>query len=244
MGARATTSVQFQSDLVWNVKKVGADRNILLGLRIDSPRFTVTQGDNILTLDGREPTGGEARTRFLRTWLHDLSRIEIACVVTPEGTVESASLPEETLARLKSQPHAETLSDQFGGASLKRLVGLALPPLPGGPVEKGGAWRQRVDAVHPFGRLTTDLNFTYLEVEPGNKHKVGLKSSVKLIPSVGSPATLRVKVNDSDGMGVFDASEGRWLELRLRQNVSLVEELGASIIEYSLTTEIAVRAKK
>ena len=244
MGNQANTSARMKIDMNWQVRQVSSDGVAEIQQSIDRFRMRLmAPGHGAIDLDTAAPDPPDAMAQMLMENVRPMVGLKILQEMNNLGEILGVRLSPEAERQLQ-QDQAGPLKDMFSPEGVKSLMSQSTAVLPEQPVSPGDTWSGSTTTQSPVGDMRMDLNYTYrgtidFNGRPVERIDVGLQLHLDDPPTVSG---IRVELTEQSGEGImlFDASAGRFVQSRIRQDLTLNTRLGQADNVQKMSTSMQI----
>ncbi|MCI0492172.1 MAG: DUF6263 family protein [Planctomycetes bacterium] len=242
-GGPASTTVQQQMNMKWDVQGVNEEGEAVIRQKIDRVRMQMTgpMGKVEYDSDSQEPPAGMAA--MVAPMFEAMTRGEFELTITARGEVKEVKVPEEVLSALKNSPQAAQMGDMATPEGFQKMIMQSALVLPEKSPSKGETWSNKIDLTNPAaGKQTVETSYTY----DGTKEVEGKTYAVfrpKLTMQFEGNAAVQMKMKDqtSEGEVLFDIEQGRLNSSTLKQNVTMEMTVAGMTMEQKIIQAIEVK---
>jgi hypothetical protein len=230
-GAVFSSTVDLAMTMKWQVTGVDQEGTAEMSQAIERMKMTMeTPGLESVTYDSASKDIPTGPAKSVAEGIGPLLGVKFIQRMNDRGEIIDVRLSEEASQALDEVPSGAELKEMFSKEGLKSLVNQAAAVLPQQPVRPGDTWQGKSQVASPAGELTMDIKYTYLGTEVRQarpQEKIGVNLALSF-PEGTNPLGLSVNIKDQNSSGVlyFDATEGRFVETQLRQQMTMETALG------------------
>jgi hypothetical protein len=229
MGNAITINMTQTVDMTWHITAVDADGKATMSQKFDRVRFMMDMPMGKVEFDSKD--GKESDDPISKTVtpiLKALADSEFNLAMDARGRSSDIKVPEKLLDELKNSPAAAGFGSMFSEDGFKRMIDQSGVQFPEEAIDKGKSWMQKVELKMPFGKMNVNNNCTYdgpITEADKKLHQISLRPEVSIEADPNSPATMKVKAQETKGKALVDSAAGRLVETNLIQNMEM--EIGA-----------------
>jgi hypothetical protein len=227
-GQKIDTAMTQIIDMTWEIKDVEPDGSARMVQTIDRLRFKMTAPGGVANLDfdSREDkpvVGPQAATVGI---FKAMVNAPMDMKMTVQGKVSDVKFTPEMAEAIKKAGAPMGGGSFFSEEGMKDLISRASITLPEGAIAQGKTWNTAFDTKMPMvGTMSADNTYTYLgsAEQTGRKvEKIGVDSKIEIKPDPNSPATVRLKAQESKGTIFFDNVEGFLRGSEINQKMQMI----------------------
>ena len=244
MGNEANTSAHMTIDMNWQVRQVSADGVAEIQQSIDRFQMKlVAPGHGPIELDTAAANPSDPMGQMLLENVRPMIGLKILQQMNNRGEILNVRLSPEAEQRLqRDQPGP--LQEMFSPEGVKSLMNQSTAVLPEQPVSPGDTWTGSSTTQSPAGDMRMDLSYVYRGTidfggRPVERIDVGLQMHLGDSPPAGG---VQIELTDQSGEGImlFDAAVGRFVQSRIRQNLTLNTKLGEANNVQKMSTNMQI----
>lgn len=233
-------------EMEYLVKKVDAKGNAQMELKFGRVKLSIESIAGIFEFDSADEKEQKNKVgKLLQPLVKVMASARMTLTKDPLGQVSEATIPEDVLKKLRALG-GEGAAVGFDENTFKAMSDGGVV-LPAEPVSKGKTWSHSLKADLPFGKITSDTQYTYegQEEKDGKKLETfDLKPKIKIEPAGKDGLKITIKETEAKGKAWFDNMAGIVVEQTLELTMVMdVEVMGMNLTQHLVQNTI-VRLKK
>lgn len=176
-----------------------------------------------------------------------MGRAEFSATMSPRGEISEMKIPDDLIKEFQALPGSAQMGDFFSEKGLKNLMGHSGLVMPLQAVKKGDTWSQKVSVKMPFGKIDTEMKYTYQgpeTVEGKTLEKISFVPHMTVEPDANAPFAMKVTDQKGDGTMYFDPEAGRLQEMRLNQTTEMSVTVANMNIGQKMDQSVSMKLKK
>ncbi len=266
-GGRAgniTTTMDQEMNMFWTVEDVNAEGNATIVQEFDRIKMTMGMpGGQSFSYDTDSDEAPEGIAAMVAPTLKAMSECQIRVVMTPQGEVLEATVPEKFVKALQDAPGAQMMGELATAEGLANISKQSSMKFPAGELVEGESDEATIEIKNPmFGKQVVTSKFTYVgTTEVGGETfetftpEIQMKfmkdekaddigdADVPEQPAMPMPTDFKVTAQSTDGEVLFDREAGRLAASHVEQKFTMQMKMGEQAIETKIDQTIDVKVK-
>lgn len=252
LGEEVTTDVEMVLNFGWAVDSVGEEGVISMTQSIDRMRMNMTVpgvGEVVVDTDAEEDTGPIARQ--VGAVIRPFVGIDFHLEMSSQGDILDATISEEDLEILAAGGGA---FEMFSEESFEQMLHQSGIVFPEEAVSPGDTWSGEWEVDSPIGTMLMVSEYTLVEFVEQEGVRCA-KIEMSATSAISEPEendtgitgiTIEFKDQETQGVILFAIEEGRILESRTEQKLSMEVTVGGEVVpqKVSTTSEMTVTLRE
>lgn len=237
-GNRTTQEIKQTMVMGWDVQKVGAAGDALVGQTIERINMdfsgTLIESFKYDSADKTPPTTSMGR-RIADSYSRILNQ-QFQVSMKPTGEITNVKIPETLMSALTTSGNG-VLTEPM----VKQMMTQSAITLPASAISRGQSWTTKQSIDLPYGKMSISSRLTHAGVDSATGFTVITMAPTIAIES-GENAAQQVTLNASEGEGrvFFDAENGRIAKSELDLTMDLTVRLNEQQIDQKVRQELSM----
>lgn len=243
-GMDIDTKVDQMFEMIWEVKKIDDKGDALMEMRMGRVKLTIEsfngsfEVDSANLKDAKDDTG-----KVLNQVVETLATTRVTLKKNALGEVSDVEIPEEVRKKLDAIPNGG-LGGGTDASTMAAMTqgGVVFPKMLG----KDKTWNQTQKLKLPFGKLNSEIKYTYEGQEQNGDRKVEkitMVPEIKIEPDMDAKLKIALKKSEGKGSIQFDNKAGVTLEQTLEMTMQLEVEVAGMTFTQNIVQNTTVRLK-
>ncbi len=265
-----TTNMDQEMNMFWTIEDVNSEGNATIVQEFDRIKMTMGMpGGQSFSYDTDSDEAPEGIAAMVAPMLKAMSECQIRVVMTPQGEILEATVPEKFVKALQDAPGAQMMGDMATAEGLANISKQASMKFPAGDLVEGTSEEATIEIKNPmFGKQIVKSKFTYKGItEVGGETFEAFTPSINMSfakdekaervagddetndaeqpqqPAMPTPTDFKVTDQSTDGEVLFDREAGRLASSHVEQKFTMQMMMGEQMIETKVDQTIDVKVK-
>jgi hypothetical protein len=241
MGKAIEMNMDQTAQMTWKIGAVDSDGNAKLEIKFGRTKMSMDTPMGKVEVDSdKSDEPDDPLGKILHTVIKTMAGLTVTGKISTRGEITDIEMPAEVAKKLQGLPGAEALGDTFSPDGLKRMMGQSGIVLPKEPVDKGAAWKNKVDMKLPIGKIIAEIAYTY-EGPAKNAEKIALKPKMSIQADPNAPFAMTMKSQEGSGHAYFDNQAGKLREMVMNQTMEMEIEIMGQTLSQRMVQNVTTK---